>query len=231
MILALGDYSGPTPVYDYHGNLVDPNTPATAADCLPFACGAQASNLNARLWCAFWGQARALSPCTDPSCAPFRPNYCTPAASSAPVVTVAAPAGGGGAAGTGSSSSAGGGGGGVAIATTTVETSAGPIEVPAASLPAVSDVTLTPAMVRLPSVWDSLDPSKASPFEYRGISTSFPPWISQEYRDSLAPAPAAPEVPQFGGVPWWVWLAIAGALFLFADHKRRRAPRKRLTHG
>ena len=230
MIRALGDYSGPTPVYDYNGVLVDPNVAATAAQCLPFQCGAQPSNLAARMWCAFWGQSAAKSGCTDPACSPYRPSYCTPAPAVAPpagVVKTAAPvttSGGGG--GGGGATGSGSGGAGV-----TVQTPGGPITMPAALLPGVTDVTLTPAMVQLPSIWDSLDPSKISQFEYRGISTSFPVWISEQYRDSLAPAPDQGAMGP-GGIPWWVFLAIAAAMYAFSGHVRARRVRRKVgSHG
>jgi hypothetical protein len=230
MILALGDYTGPTPIYDYNGTLVDPNVAATAAQCAPFQCGAQSSNIAARLWCAFWGQAGARSACTDPVCAPYKPSYCTPPATAPPVVkavaapvstvttttTTAAPAGSGG------------------DTHVTVETPGGPVSMPAVLLPAVSDVTLTPAMVRIPNIWDSLDPSKISQFAYRGISTSFPVWISQQYRDSLAPASVeAPPMlgPGPGDIPWWVLVAIVAAMYMFSGRARIARRRKVGHHG
>ena len=231
MIRALGDYTGPTPVYDYNGVLVDPNVAATAAQCLPFQCGAQPSNLAARMWCAFWGQASAKSACTDPACAPYRPSYCTPAPAAPVVKAAAAPAGGGGAAPAGGGGGAtGSGSGGTGV---TVQTPGGPITMPAALLPGVTDVTLTPAMVQLPSIWDSLDPSKISQFEYRGISTSFPVWISEEYRESLAPTPTeSAGMIGPGGIPWWVLLAIAAAIYGFSGKARARRVRRKVgAHG
>lgn len=68
---ALGDYLGPTPVTLIDGTVIqDPgNTPATQAQCDPFICGADASNLAARYWCAFWGHA-GNAPCR-PVCAQY----------------------------------------------------------------------------------------------------------------------------------------------------------------
>ena len=61
--------------------ITDPNTPATAADCLPYQCGADASNTDALQWCSIWGQSGVLS-CGDPSCAPWA--SCQPGAVGAP---------------------------------------------------------------------------------------------------------------------------------------------------
>ena len=88
---------------------------------------------------------------------------------------------------------------------------------PADLTPGTTDQALTPAMVRIPNIWDSLDPSAVSQFEYRGLSRTFPPWISQAYRRSLLPAVvAAPGAGGDGGalgIPWWVWLAIGGTAY------------------
>lgn len=64
--------------------ITDPRIPATAADCLPYKCGADASNTDALQWCSLWGQAGNLS-CGDPSCAPW-------ASCPAPAVATPAPA-------------------------------------------------------------------------------------------------------------------------------------------
>jgi hypothetical protein len=54
------------------------NTQASAAQCLPYKCGADPTNTPAREWCSFWGQSGSLS-CVDPSCAPFPVTCPTPA--------------------------------------------------------------------------------------------------------------------------------------------------------
>lgn len=77
--IALGQtaaYPGPLPVTLLDGtNIKDPgNTPASAAQCLPYQCGEDASNSGAIFWCAYWGQADARS-CMDPACADYQ-NAC-----------------------------------------------------------------------------------------------------------------------------------------------------------
>jgi hypothetical protein len=249
-IMRLGAaYPGPTPVYDYYGNLVDPSTPATAADCLPFVCGAQSSNTAAKFWCAYWGQAANYAGCLDPRCAPFRPSYCVPSSGApvAPAVSRPAAAAAAPAAAPSSTPASGpdlspvlaspargrpGGGGATQPATvpdgsTTVLTPSGPITVPAAVVPSASG-PLTPAQIRIPSIWDSLDPSKLSQFEYRGLSLSLPSWISAAYRNSLAPATASTTgvmALDLSAVPGWVWILILGALFLLSNGKARRQRR------
>jgi hypothetical protein len=66
---SLGDYQGPSPVTLIDGTVIsDPgSTPATQAQCDPYICGADAENLGARIWCAFWGRA-GNAPCR-PVCA------------------------------------------------------------------------------------------------------------------------------------------------------------------
>lgn len=66
----------------------DPSIPATAADCLPYQCGADSSNTEALQWCSFWGQAGVLS-CVNPSCAPWA--SCQPGAAGGPAPAQAAP--------------------------------------------------------------------------------------------------------------------------------------------
>jgi hypothetical protein len=64
-------------------SITDPmSTPATAADCLPYRCGADSSNMDALQWCSFWGRSGVIS-CADPSCAPW---------SSCPAPAMGAPA-------------------------------------------------------------------------------------------------------------------------------------------
>lgn len=68
----LGAWAGPATVTLADQTIADPgNTPATAADCLPYQCGADPENAGARIWCSFWGQSGARS-CVDPNCAAWR---------------------------------------------------------------------------------------------------------------------------------------------------------------
>jgi hypothetical protein len=63
------------------------STPATAAQCLPYQCGADPTNNAARAWCSFWGQVGAFA-CADEQCDPVRSlltEWC-------PSPTLAAPA-------------------------------------------------------------------------------------------------------------------------------------------
>jgi len=121
----------------------------------------------------------------------------------------------------------------------TVETSEGPVEISADFVPGVSDGSLTPVQIRIPNVWDSLDPSKQSQFEYRGLATSLPVWISDRWRQTLATAagavtPGSP-IPGAGGdpvavdgeIPLWVWAAIGAAAWMMRDKSRAVAFRRR----
>jgi hypothetical protein len=213
-------------VYDYYGRVVDPTVPATDADCLPFRCGAQTGNTNAHFWCAYWGRAGNFSGCTDPRCVPFKPSYCvaqynapaSPARAPAPSPGGNAGGGGGGSQGGGGGDTSGGGG------TVVVQTPTGPVTVPATVVPGVASGTLTPAQIHIPNVWDSLDPSKLSQFEFRGLSLSLPSWISAAFRDSLVPRPVAAagaSLIDVSAVPGWVWLLILGALLLMGRKKAR----------
>jgi hypothetical protein len=94
----LGDYLMPGALRLVDGTTIaDPaNTPPTPAQCLPYQCGADPSNQAARYWCSYYGRASTRPPCTDPSCAPWKPSYCTaapppsaPAPVPAPTVPVA----------------------------------------------------------------------------------------------------------------------------------------------
>jgi hypothetical protein len=120
----------------------------------------------------------------------------------------------------------------------TVETSEGPVEISADFVPGVSDGSLVPVQIRIPNVWDSLDPTKVSQFEYRGLSTSLPIWISDRWRKTLATAAGAvtPDslIPGAGGepvavdgeIPLWVWAAIGAAAWMMRD-KRQQVYRRR----
>jgi hypothetical protein len=239
---AAGGYNGPVPIYDYYGRLRDGNTAPSPADCLPFQCGAQTGNLAAHYWCAFYGRSGNFSGCTDSQCADFRPSYCAPAAVAAAIVappstapppspvsiptpsipTAPLPSQSGD---NNPSSNTG---------TITVQTPAGPVQVPAASVPEAS--LTTPAKISVPNIWDSLDPTKASQFDYRGLSTSIPSWMSASFVASLTPQPAPAPASIFsaaaGSVPIWVWVLIAGAAIYFGNRKTTttrapRAPRRR----
>lgn len=64
-------YPGPTPVNTTTGLISDPgNMQPSLNDCLPYQCGIDPSNSNARFWCAYWGRSGNL-PCTNPECAPW----------------------------------------------------------------------------------------------------------------------------------------------------------------
>jgi hypothetical protein len=236
MIVRLGasSYNGPVPIYDYYGQLRDGNTAPSAADCLPFQCGMQTGNMAARYWCAYYGRSGNISGCTDSRCANFRPTYCAPAAAAAKIVappttapppspvsipTPSIPTAPFPTQGDNNPPANGG--------TITVETPAGPVQVAAASVPEAS--LTTPAKISVPNIWDSLDPSKASQFDYRGLSTSLAPWMSAAFANSLAPAPAPPAsifAPVMAGsIPIWVWALIVGAAIYFSGKKTQRAPR------
>ncbi len=115
----------------------------------------------------------------------------------------------------------------------TVETSEGPVEISADFVPGVSDGALTPAQIRIPNIWDQLDPTKTSQFDYRGLATSLPVWISDRWRETLntaagpmaPPAPAGDPIAASSEVPLWVWAAIAAAAWAMRPNKtatRRR---------
>jgi hypothetical protein len=69
-----GAWNGPATVTIESGVITDPgNTPATAADCLPYACFADGgANTGARAWCAWYGQMNSYNTCENPVCAPYR---------------------------------------------------------------------------------------------------------------------------------------------------------------
>ena len=91
----LGDYLMPGAVRLIDGTVIsDPaNTTPTPAQCLPYQCGADPSNQAARYWCSYYGQASSRPPCSDPSCAPWKPAYCSapPPAPPPPPPAVAPP--------------------------------------------------------------------------------------------------------------------------------------------
>jgi hypothetical protein len=115
----------------------------------------------------------------------------------------------------------------------TVESAAGPVAVSSDLVPGYTDQALVPVQVRIPNIWDLLDPSAVSQFEYRGLSTALPVWISQQYRRqqaaAIAPATTAPADGSIAGIPWWVWLAIGGTAYAMSGKPARkaRAPRVR----
>ena len=61
-----------TPITLIDGSIIQnpAGQPATAAQCLPYICGADASNADAILWCSESGHVGALT-CNDPSCQPW----------------------------------------------------------------------------------------------------------------------------------------------------------------
>lgn len=75
--VALGDYPYPAPVKLYDGRVVDDpaNNPPSAADCVPFQCGADPANMAARMYCSYYGHAAAY-PCSDAQCAPYPSQAC-----------------------------------------------------------------------------------------------------------------------------------------------------------
>lgn len=73
---ALGTYQGPVPVTLIDGTVInDPNTQSpTDAQCIPYRCGADPSNVGARLWCGYWGRG-GNTPC-HPECGKYGANLC-----------------------------------------------------------------------------------------------------------------------------------------------------------
>jgi hypothetical protein len=240
-------------------------------ECLPYMCGAYPGDTAGRYACAQDGYSGAQSPCS-PMCQPFwsaisingQPAssvcgaYAAPAASapspSAPapgqvtpvpatpapssqVVTTPAPA----------RPADQNSGGAVSLPKITVETSAGPVQVSADQVPGVSDLALSPAVnsVRIPNIWDQLDPSQVSQFAYRGLATSLPVFFSPNYRQFLRDQAAltSPSVQPAGstlvlaGSSWLPWIVLLGAVAVVSSHEisRRRssAPKKRraAAHG
>jgi hypothetical protein len=201
-----------------------PGVTVTDDQCYAAECGAPGLSSDQQLVCADNNYTAAKAGCIDPTCAPYRSQipWCSggggstavppsPAPTPAPQLPAAqtAPAAPPPPAAPAASKTV----------PVTVQTDTGQqttILVPASQTPGTTDQALTPAMVHIPNIWDSLDPTKASQFEYRGLSRTLPPWISPAYRRSLmqaaAPAPAAGDTGA-SGIPWWVWLAIGGTAY------------------
>jgi hypothetical protein len=74
----LGTYQGPVPVTLIDGTVIeDPNSQVpTAAQCVPYQCGADPSNVGARLWCAYYGRSGALDPCAVNECGSYGASLC-----------------------------------------------------------------------------------------------------------------------------------------------------------
>lgn len=200
--------------------------PPWFTDCFPWQCAAapeSAITPQMRADCPFWGPRGTLSCAAGggfcaPWCAPAGPAPSTPGPSAPQVQqnvgappeqqpqTVTVP----------KSQPVG----------VTVESAAGPVVVSSDYVPGNTDQSLVPIQVRIPNIWDLLDPTSASQFEYRGLSTALPSWISLEYRRAQAAKIAGP-TPDAGGaalagVPWWVWLAIGGAAYAMSDRPAKR---------
>jgi hypothetical protein len=84
---------GPISLVD--GSIIsDPmGTQATAAQCLPYQCGADPTNNAARAWCTYWGQVGAFA-CADVQCDPVRSllgPWCPSPALAAPAPQTANP--------------------------------------------------------------------------------------------------------------------------------------------
>lgn len=104
------------------------------------------------------------------------------------------------------------------------------VQMPEDYIPGTADHELTPARVHIPNIWDSLDPTKSSQFDYRGLSRSLPVWISQSWRDTLSdaaapPAPAPASFDPFAAAaeyPFLIYAAIGAAAWLLRDKKGKR---------
>ena len=204
-----------------------PGVTVTTDECMASQCGVPLSDAQ-KYVCSVNGYAGVRAGCSDPQCVPYRSQLnCAAAAAASPVPVVSSPA----------TPTVQQPATQQQQKTVTVETPAGPVQVPAVVVPGVSDVTLVPTTIRIPNIWDSLDPTKVSQFEFRGRSMTLPVWISAAYRRSLVPtgaaAPGAPTAvaPFSFDIPGWVWLALLALLWL-ANRKRRHAPRHRkVAHG
>lgn len=187
--------------------------PPWSTDCQPYQCGAPAQYITDQMRrdCPFWGSPGVLN-CSSVYCSPS--PWCTgggnttavpPASTPTPAPTAPAPQTAPAAAPPQPATSP--------LAPVTVQTDTGPqiVMLPSDQVPGGP---LVPAIVHIPNIWDSLDPSAVSQFEYRGLSRTFPPWISAAYRRSLTPAAApAGAGSGIGNIPWWVWLAIGGTAY------------------
>lgn len=86
---------------------------------------------------------------------------------------------------------------------------------------------------RLPSLWDLLDPTKASQFTYRGLHTTMPTWISQRWIDEVQQARRAAALPVESGFSWpgggdlrpWLWTAAIVLILLSLSKGGRRGSR------
>lgn len=77
-------YPGPVPVNTTTGLISDPgNMQPSLNDCLPYQCGIDPTNANARFWCAYWGRSGSL-PCTQPQCAPWMSQIPSPGCGETP---------------------------------------------------------------------------------------------------------------------------------------------------
>ena len=93
---SLGTYPFPSPVTLFDGRVItDPeHTEPTREDCIPYMCGADPANQNARMYCSWHGRSGAMPGCTDPECAPYKSAipYCTlPVATPAPAASIFTP--------------------------------------------------------------------------------------------------------------------------------------------
>ena len=68
----------------YDGTVVDSSSRATAAQCLPYQCGMDQTNLDALLWCAQSNEVAART-CVDPECAPYVDKMGCPAVAAPPI--------------------------------------------------------------------------------------------------------------------------------------------------
>jgi len=115
------------------------------------------------------------------------------------------------------------------VVTVEIQTPDGAVSVamPEEYIPGTADHDLTPARVRIPNIWDSLDPTKTSQFAYRGLARSLPVWISKDWRETLsaAAAPAAPAVDPLAAaaeMPFLAFVAIGAACWMLRDKKGKR---------
>ena len=112
----------------------------------------------------------------------------------------------------------------------------GTATVPASEAPTGTDASLSPVSIHVPNIWDSLDPSKVSQFQYRGQALSMPVWMSRQYLDQITPpsspggdAAAVAMITAVRSVPWWIWVVIA-ALFLLGGGMFKKTRAHRVAH-
>jgi len=115
------------------------------------------------------------------------------------------------------------------VVTVEIQTPEGAVSVqmPEDYIPGTADHDLTPARVRIPNIWDSLDPTKQSQFAYRGVARSLPVWISKEWRETLSaaaatPAPAVDPLAAAAEMPFLAFVAIGAACWMLRDKKGKR---------